>query len=151
MTQSHWSWYKTELLPPAHMISAFTVGSRQTITGQCAWCTRKSLTLPSMVRRTLLRPREPTTIMLAFSRLAVSTSTSPGRLPNMVVIRPRSTYKEYRTWCVHIGCIEIHVKTQFYIILLVKLCECKSSYGPCPYAKIMPSLNWGVGHLNHQR
>ena len=50
---------------------------RQTRTGTLAWWTRKSLTLPRKVRRTLLMPLVPTIIKSASSALDASMMDSP--------------------------------------------------------------------------
>lgn len=51
---------------------------RQTRTGQWAWCTTKSLTLPIIVRRNLPIPLVPVTTKVAFSFWATSTIAWPG-------------------------------------------------------------------------
>ena len=62
---------------------------RHTMTGQWAWWTTKSLTLPRIVRRILPRPRVPITTIVAFSSSDTLQIISPGLLlPHSVLILP---------------------------------------------------------------
>lgn len=58
------------------------------MTGMCAWCSMKPLTLPRNVLRNLPCPLHPVTIMSAFNSLAIFNIPSPGELACVLFTTP---------------------------------------------------------------